>query len=171
VAEPPDDADLGGPDLARETLRAARAAAQQRARSAGRPRSAAQPGRAASSTAPGDDPVAFGAAIQRLLDERGWQREAAGAGLLARWEQAVGAEIADHCRPLSLTRGVLVLQAESTAWASQLRLLQSSLLARLEQVTGAGVVQRIVVQGPGGGPPSPGRWRVPGSRGPRDTYG
>src|SRR3712207_8885100 len=38
-----------------------------------------------------------------------------------------GSDIADHCIPLSLRDGELVLQAESTAWATQLRTLQREL--------------------------------------------
>ena len=57
-----------------------------------------------------------------------------------------------------------------TAWATQMRLLLSTVLARIETEVGAGVVTEIVVRGPGG--PS---WRKgplsAGGRGPRDTYG
>ena len=75
------------------------------------------------------EPVAFGSAVRELLDERGWQAEAAGASVLSRWESLVGAEVAAHCRPVRLRDGELVIEAERTAWATQLRLLSRSSLA------------------------------------------
>ena len=65
--------------------------------------------------------------------------------------------------------GVLRLRADSTAWATQMRLLSGTVLRKLSEAVGAGVVQRIEVRGPTP-PRQRGAWRVPG-RGPRDTYG
>ena len=93
--------------------------------------------------------------------------------MLANWNQVVGPEIADHCQPVSLVEGELVLVAESTAWATQLRLLTRTLQARLREQVGPGVVQSIVVRGPAQPDWRKGPRRVqgPGARGPRDTYG
>ena len=82
----------------------------------------------------------------------------------------MGAEIADHCTPLSLRDGELVLQAESTAWATQLRQLQRQLLSRIAAAVGRDVVRRIRVVGPTGPSWRHGPRHVRG-RGPRDTYG
>ena len=78
--------------------------------------------------------------------------------------------IADHCTPLSLRDGELVLQAEYTAWATQLRQLQRQLLSRLAGAVGKDVVRRIRVVGPSGPSWRRGPRHVRG-RGPRDTYG
>lgn len=82
----------------------------------------------------------------------------------------VGDEIADHAEPETFTDGKLVVRTTSTAWATQLRLLLPQLDRRLAQEVGEGVVEEIVVLGPGA--PS---WvkgpRVVRGRGPRDTYG
>jgi predicted nucleic acid-binding Zn ribbon protein len=64
----------------------------------------------------------------------------------------------------------LVLVAESTAWATQLRLLAGRLQARLSAEVGSGVVTRIRVHGPSAPSWRRGPRRVAG-RGPRDTYG
>jgi predicted nucleic acid-binding Zn ribbon protein len=66
---------------------------------------------------------------------------------------------------------VLVVEADSSAWATQVQLLIPALLRRLAEEVGEGTVERVVVRGPAA--PS---WRkgprvAPGSRGPRDTYG
>jgi predicted nucleic acid-binding Zn ribbon protein len=91
--------------------------------------------------------------------------------VLGRWPQLVGPDIADHCTPVSLRDGELVLQAESTAWATQLRTLQRQLLARLGGAVGRDVVRRIRVVGPQGPSWRHGPRSVRGGRGPRDTYG
>jgi predicted nucleic acid-binding Zn ribbon protein len=114
--------------------------------------------------------VVFGAAIQRLVAERGWQETTTAAGVLANWGQVVGLEIAEHCQPVSLTDGELVIVAESTAWATQLRLLTKTVLARVREHAGEGVATKVVVRGPAQPDWRRGPRRVQG-RGPRDTYG
>ena len=86
------------------------------------------------------------------------------------WPGAVGADVAAHCRPVKLENGELTVEAESTAWATQVRLLTPTLLRRLAEELGEGVVERVVVGGPTGPSWKKGMRRVPG-RGPRDTYG
>jgi predicted nucleic acid-binding Zn ribbon protein len=116
------------------------------------------------------DPQKLGSLVRRLVVDRGWEATAASAGVVGRWEEIVGPEIADHARPVSLREGELVLVAESTAWATQLRLLVPRIQARLAAETGAGVVTRIRVQGPATPSWKKGPRRIAG-RGPRDTYG
>jgi predicted nucleic acid-binding Zn ribbon protein len=60
--------------------------------------------------------------------------------------------------------------ADSTAWATQLRLLAADLVRRLNAELGDRTVLRVKVRGPSG-EPGRGRWRVRDGRGPRDTYG
>ena len=116
------------------------------------------------------DPVLFGDAVRRLVEERGWQGQTSAGRVLGDWERLVGPEIADHCRPASLVDGELVLVAESSAWATQLRLLTRTLQARLTAQVGEGVVTSVVVRGPSSPDWRKGPRRVRG-RGPRDTYG
>lgn len=112
----------------------------------------------------------FGAAIRRLVTDRGWEQTNAAARVVGQWEQLVGPEIAGRCRPVSLLEGELVLVAESSAWATQLRLMGPVLLARLAAEVGAGVATSLVVRGPAQPDWRRGPRRVVG-RGPRDTYG
>jgi predicted nucleic acid-binding Zn ribbon protein len=120
---------------------------------------------------PGDDPQPLGAAIRKLLAERGWQQRAAVGSAFGRWAEIVGPELAAHARPEGLADGELVVAADSTAWATQLRLLASTLVRRLNAELGDGTVKRVKVRGPAGPARTPGAWRAPGGRGPRDTYG
>lgn len=165
-----------GVDIAREALRAAREASAARAAQREKERLGIVRGdrgqrRRWSGAGPDErDPQRFGALVARVARDRGWSSRLTDATVLGRWPQLVGPDIADHCTPVSLREGELVLQAESTAWATQLRQLQRQLLRRLADAVGPDVVKRIRVLGPAG--PS---WRYgPRSvrgRGPRDTYG
>ena len=102
--------------------------------------------------------------------DHGWSPRLTDATVLGRWPELVGAEIADHCTPVSLRDGELVLEARSTAWATQLRTLQRQLLASLASTVGKDVVRRIRVVGPSSPSWRYGPRHVRG-RGPRDTYG
>lgn len=173
--EEPPAGELKGPDLVRAALAQARAAARAKGLAPGVPvKRRLRPVESRSgSGADARDPVAFGAAIRRLVSERGWEDTTTAAGVLANWDTLVGPEIADHSRPESLVDGVLVLVAESTAWATQLRLMTRTMQARLKERAGEGVVTSIVVRGPAQPDWRKGPRRVqgPGARGPRDTYG
>ncbi|MGE5289964.1 MAG: DUF721 domain-containing protein [Micromonosporaceae bacterium] len=119
-----------------------------------------------------DDPQPLANAIDGLLAEQGWEQRAAMGGAFGRWPQIVGADLAAHARPDSFTDGELVVVADSTAWATQLRLLAAELVRRLNAELGDGTVKRVRVRGPAGDTgPRRGGWRVQGGRGPRDTYG
>lgn len=163
-----------GADLVREAM--ARARADARARASQSTRGAARSSRGAAREAtraarsPGE-PVAFGSALTELLADRGWQAQAAGASVMSRWDSLVGEQVAAHCRPTQLRDGELVIEAESTAWATQLRLLERTLTSRLRDQLGVDVVRTLVIRGPSGPDWRHGALRVTGGRGPRDTYG
>jgi predicted nucleic acid-binding Zn ribbon protein len=182
--EPAGSSSRSGLEIAREALAAARAEVRRRggragAGDAGRSGAAAPSGwrsrRAAAERRSGAhpderDPQPLDSALGRLLAERGWQTDAAVGGAMGRWGAIVGPELAGHCEPVSCQRGELVVQADSTAWATQLRLLAPTLARRLNEDLGAGTVATVTVLGPR--PPS---WRrgplTVRGRGPRDTYG
>jgi predicted nucleic acid-binding Zn ribbon protein len=119
----------------------------------------------------GTDPSKLGDVFAGYLDDRGWQRPIAEARVFTDWAQIVGADVAAHCAPVSLRDGELSVSAESTAWATQLRLLGGTLLARVVAELGPTVVTRILVTGPSGPSWRHGKYAVRGHRGPRDTYG
>jgi len=117
-----------------------------------------------------DDPQPLHAAIDGLIDDQGWQTASAVGSVFGRWDQIVGADLAAHTLPDGLTEGELVVVADSTAWATQVRLLAATLIRRLNTELGDGTVTRVKVRGPEQ-PRRAGEWRVRGGRGPRDTYG
>jgi predicted nucleic acid-binding Zn ribbon protein len=117
-----------------------------------------------------EDPQPLGSAIGGLLDTRGWQQRAAMGSVFGRWAEIVGQDLAAHTSPDSFADGELAVTADSTAWATQVRLLAPVLLRRLNAELGDGSVRRVKVRGPAP-PRQRGGWRVPGSKGPGDTYG
>lgn len=117
------------------------------------------------------DPAPVGDVLSGYLSDRGWERPIAQARVFTDWAEIVGADVAAHCSPVGLTDGELKVAAESTAWATQLRLLGGTLLARVVAELGPTVVTKIVVTGPSGPSWKHGRFSVRGARGPRDTYG
>ena len=165
--------ELTGPQLARAALDAARA---KRAGAPPQRRKATAGGsgkRLRGYSGPGPDPrdpQLFGALVERLVDARGWQRPKAEAAVFGDWPRAVGAEVAAHCKPVKLENGELTIEAESTAWATQLRLLAGRLLAGIAAQVGHNVVTRLHIHGPARPDWGAGPRRVRG-RGPRDTYG
>ena len=117
-----------------------------------------------------DDPQPLTSAIDGLLNQHGWQQRAAMGSVFGRWAEIVGPDLAAHTSPESFTDGELAVTADSTAWATQVRLLAAVLVKRLNDEVGDGSVRRVKVRGPAP-PRQRGAWRVPGGRGPRDTYG
>ncbi|MEU7571675.1 DciA family protein [Micromonospora sp. NPDC049240] len=163
-----------GPELARAVLEAAKA---RRQAAAGPRRRSAVRGdgekRLRGYSGPGPDPrdpQPLGAVLDKLVKARGWQQPAAEATVFGAWEKVVGAEVAQHSRPVKLENGELTVEARSTAWATQLRLLAGSLLKQIASEVGHNVVRKLHIHGPAAPSWSRGPRRVRG-RGPRDTYG
>lgn len=117
------------------------------------------------------DPQGVAGVARRVLAQHGWSRPLAVAGVVGRWAEVVGPDIAEHCHVESFTDGELVVRSDSTAWATQLRLLLPQIERRLAEEVGEDAVTRIEVRGPGGPSWKHGKWSVTGGRGPRDTYG
>jgi predicted nucleic acid-binding Zn ribbon protein len=162
-----------GPDLARAALEAARAAGRTPSTRRRVPGKDGRPRRRRGYTGAGPDerdPQPFGGLIKRMVADRGWEKPTAEATVLGAWETVVGAEVAAHCHPVTLRDAELTLQAESTAWATQLRLLTPTILGKIADRLGSGVVAKLRIHGPTAPNWKRGLRSVPG-RGPRDTYG
>jgi predicted nucleic acid-binding Zn ribbon protein len=178
VSDEPSAADPAGPALARAALDAALARRRAVGRSSrprdedpDKPRPQGRGGRGYTGSGPDPrDPQPFGTVLAKLVKARGWQRPAAEATVFGQWERVVGAEVAAHSRPVKLEAGELTVEAESTAWATQLRLLAGKLVSRISAEVGRGVVTKLHVHGPAAPSWDRGVRRVRG-RGPRDTYG
>lgn len=167
-----------GTDLAKSLLSRAKAAARQPSNGGGRKprwRSNRRDRRAPGSGWSGPDvddrdPQTIGAVVDRLTTDNGWENEIAVHGVMARWAQIVGRDVAAKVQPVRYGDGVLTVQAESSAWATQMRMLAPQIVKRMNDEIGDGSVTRLDVQGPQSRTWHKGSRRVKG-RGPRDTYG
>lgn len=175
-----EDGQLRGSDIARRALEEARAAAQAAGKSVGRGNAAPMTGgvrrlrqgsrKWSGPAADGRDPQRFGSLVGGISKARGWDRKVSEGTVLGCWDTVVGADVAAHARAVSLREKVLYVSAESTAWATQLRLMQAQLLAKINAAVGQGVVTSLNITGPQAPSWRKGPLHVPG-RGPRDTYG
>ena len=85
----------------------------------------------------------MGKLTRDLAKKRGWSAQVAEGTVLGQWPSVVGQQIADHATPTGLNDGVLSVAAESTAWATQLRIVQAQLLAKIAAAVGNGVVTSL----------------------------
>lgn len=71
-----------------------------------------------------------------MLKAYGLTEELRAQRIVADWDALVGPRIAQHTRPLGITRRVLRVQVASSAWLHELGLLKQPLLAKLWQALG-----------------------------------
>lgn len=164
-----DEHDPTGLDLASRIAQSATVTGGPARPGARKPRRPRQDGSAARSRR--DDPVPLGTAVGKLIEQRGWTRGISLKLLLSDWPGLVGQANADHSSPEAYADTVLTVRADSTAWASSLRLLAPQLVAKLNAALGDGTVTRIEVLGPAAPSWKHGLRVVRDGRGPRDTYG
>lgn len=117
------------------------------------------------------DPLTVSATMASLFRDRGWVQEVSVGGVVGRWREVVGDQIADHCTPETFADGVLVVRTDSSAWAQQLKMLAPQLVRRMAEDVGDGVVKDVRVLGPAGPGFGRGKRSVRDGRGPRDTWG
>ena len=79
-------------------------------------------------------PEPLGALVARVLKDIGAGDSARVMRIAECWEEAVGAEIAAHCRPTALRSGVLEATVDSSVWCQQLQLRGPEILEALRAV-------------------------------------
>ena len=67
------------------------------------------------------------------------------SGVFGKWDEAVGPSVAAHLRPVKLDRGVLLVEADEPAWATQAKFLADTIVDRLRAVAGV-EVERVEVR-------------------------
>jgi len=169
--------ELKGIDLARRALEEARAAAKASGKAVGQGRASRGPlrhkRRRRGWSGPGPDerdPQRLGSLAQSVAKQRGWSAHVSEGTVLGSWARVVGDDIAAHAQPTTLRDGILHVSAESTAWATQLRMMQSQILGRIADAVGRDVVRELRITGPTAPSWRKGERHIRG-RGPRDTYG
>ena len=169
MTSPEDDLDAAAGALARARARAAEAGL--RPGSPARRQRRVGHGAEVKGRRDGRDFALIGDQIESLVTDRGWEVDVAAGSVMGRWGAIVGAEVAAHTAPVSFEDGILTIRCDSTAWATQLRLMASTLLQRITADVGEGVVLELSIVGPSAPSWKRGPRRVSDGRGPRDTYG
>lgn len=117
------------------------------------------------------DPQELSWIIRRRIAELGWKEPIAVFSVLSRWDDLMGAQFAQHVKPEGFIDGVLTVRCDSTAWATQVKLMRGEVLQTFRRELGEGIVQKLQVLGPQTPQWKRGRFVAPHGRGPRDTYG
>jgi predicted nucleic acid-binding Zn ribbon protein len=117
------------------------------------------------------DPQSLESVLSEVISNRNWSKGVAEGSLFSDWVQIVGQEIATHTTPISLVDGKLTIQSSSSAWATQMRLMQSDLLKTISTTAPGALVEELIFIGPHAPSWKRGLRTIRGARGPRDTYG
>ena len=85
------------------------------------------------------DPVPISRSLDSIMKSlRGTDRIQIG-GVFGRWDDAVGPTVAAHVRPVRLDQGVLTVEADEPAWATQVKFLSGTITSRLAEVAGVDI--------------------------------
>jgi predicted nucleic acid-binding Zn ribbon protein len=118
----------------------------------------------------GRDPRGIDDVLDNLTSRLGWTSSLARAELLDSWAELAGADTAEHSVPMAIEDGVLIVQCDSTAWATQLRLMRTHITTNIAQKFPEAGIESVKFNGPNAPSWKRGTRSIPG-RGPRDTYG
>ena len=117
------------------------------------------------------DPTLISDALEDLVTHRQWESGLAEGNLFVQWENIVGSDVATHTTPISIYDGALLIQCSSTAWATQMQVVQDQLLATITASAPGALVESLRFSGPAAPSWKKGIRTIRGARGPRDTYG
>ena len=118
----------------------------------------------------GRDPIPAGNTIDSLMHDFRWQSQLEEAELFVRWSEIVGELNGKNSQPENLNNGKLTIRCKSTAWATELRLMQAQIVDKISSQFPELEIKNISFIGPDAPSWKKGSRSVPG-RGPRDTYG
>ncbi len=118
-----------------------------------------------------NEPQKINNILSELIETRDWRKGIAEGNLFTDWREIVGQEIADHSTPITLYEGKLTIQTSSTAWSTQLRLMNDELLKKIRHSAPGAVVEELHIIGPHAPSWKRGLRTIRGAQGPRDTFG
>ncbi|MFC9622048.1 DciA family protein [Streptomyces sp. NPDC056930] len=141
------DPELSGVDLARVALHQAREAAKARGESGTRK---AKRRTGTTVRRDGREPTGFAAVLQGLMADRAWDVPAAGGSILDQWPDiaaALSPKLAVHVQAVAFhpETGQLDLRPDSPAYATQLRLISSRIVAAANDAVGTQAVRTVRV--------------------------
>ena len=117
------------------------------------------------------DPQQINSILNEIVESRDWRKGIAEGTLFSDWRAIVGDEIAEHSTPVTMYEGRLTIQTSSTAWSTQLRLMQGDLLRTIQKSSPGALVEELSIIGPHAPSWERGLRTIRGAQGPRDTFG
>jgi len=146
------DTQPSGVDLARAALAAARAAAKSRPVQPERKKTRSS----RASIRRAGDPMGLGSAITRMMTERGWEPPEAGGSILDQWP-TIAPELAEKVAAVRFEHdtGTLHLRPATHTYATQLRLYQAQILAKVQASPSGATVRSLKILPAGAAAPTP----------------
>src|ERR1700685_712710 len=92
-----------------------------------------------------EDPQTLNSILSELVTTRDWLQGIAEGSLFVDEISVVGPDVGAHCTPISLVDGLLTVQASSSAWATQLTLINSDLLKTISNSAPGALVEHILI--------------------------
>jgi predicted nucleic acid-binding Zn ribbon protein len=89
------------------------------------------------------EPQRLQSSLDRVARRFGARSAGGMAAVFDRWTEIVGEAAAAHATPVRLAGSTLHVQVDHAAWASQLAHLQTTVIGRLDDVAGPGVVTAV----------------------------
>lgn len=116
------------------------------------------------------DPKTLGDTLELMTQELGWSEYLSESLVAQNWNEIVGPLLAEHAHILDISDGVIHVQCDSTAWATELRRMRGQVITQIREHHPEAHIEEIKFI-----PPNAPSWKhgpksIPG-RGPRDTYG
>ena len=90
-----------------------------------------------------DGPKQVRETLQKYLDKAGISEKIEAASVVPDWPRLVGEGIAGVTTPLRVTNGVLVVGVQSSAWLSELKLMEREIIKRLNAEKDRGKISAI----------------------------
>ena len=103
----------------------------------------ARRGQSAEAHDSGPRPVS--ASLERLLGQLDKPPPDVLSAVFGRWEEIVGAEVANHCRPVAIEGDRLIVAVSDPMWASEIRWLSDEMLNRVNELSGARPLRSLTV--------------------------
>jgi hypothetical protein len=80
-----------------------------------------------------DAPESLAGLVPKVLEEVGLSEASLGMRLLRVWDEALGPELAPHCRPEGIRRGVIQARVADSAWMQRLQMEKPGILRGLRK--------------------------------------
>jgi predicted nucleic acid-binding Zn ribbon protein len=88
----------------------------------------------------------FGDALTNSLRAFGIERSIKEHDVLQRWEELVGAAIANHATPVRLLHGTLWVRVEDAAWRHELFLRRGELKRTINDALGMTLIEEVILR-------------------------